>query len=81
MTIFLQELAVGIAISGLGSDVAIEIADVLIQTDQPSKIATAINISKKTKQIVWQNIGLAFAVKAIVLILGAGGRRFLPMSA
>ena len=64
---------VGIAMGGLGSDVAIETADVVIQTDQPSKIATAINISKKTKQIVWQNIGLAFAVKAIVLILGAGG--------
>ncbi|GGD73266.1 cadmium/zinc/cobalt-transporting ATPase [Emticicia aquatilis] len=64
---------VGIAMGGLGSDVAIETADVVIQTDQPSKIATAINISKKTKQIVWQNIGLAFGVKAIVLILGAGG--------
>lgn len=64
---------VGIAMGGLGSDVAIETADVVIQTDQPSKIATAINISKKTKQIVWQNISLAFAVKAIVLILGAGG--------
>jgi Zn2+/Cd2+-exporting ATPase len=64
---------VGIAMGGLGSDVAIETADVVIQTDQPSKIATAINIGKKTKQIVWQNIGLAFAVKAIVLILGAGG--------
>jgi Zn2+/Cd2+-exporting ATPase len=64
---------VGIAMGGLGSDVAIETADVVIQTDQPSKIAMAINISKKTKQIVWQNIGLAFVVKAIVLILGAGG--------
>ncbi len=64
---------VGIAMGGLGSDVAIETADVVIQTDQPSKIATAINISKITKKIVWQNIGLAFAVKAIVLILGAGG--------
>ncbi|WP_435355852.1 heavy metal translocating P-type ATPase [Emticicia sp. SJ17W-69] len=64
---------VGIAMGGLGSDVAIETADVVIQTDQPSKIATAINISKKTKQIVWQNIGLAFVVKAIVLTLGAGG--------
>ena len=64
---------VGIAMGGLGSDVAIETADVVIQTDQPSKIATAINISKKTKQIVWQNIGLAFGVKAIVLFLGAGG--------
>lgn len=64
---------VGIAMGGLGSDVAIETADMVIQTDQPSKIATAINISKKTKQIVWQNIGLAFGVKATILILGAGG--------
>ncbi len=64
---------VGIAMGGLGSDVAIETADMVIQTDQLSKIATAINISKKTKQIVWQNIGLAFGVKATILILGAGG--------
>ncbi|WP_187264687.1 heavy metal translocating P-type ATPase [Pontibacter beigongshangensis] len=64
---------VGMAMGGLGSDAAIETADVVIQTDHPSKIATAINIGKKTKQIVWQNIALAFGVKAIVLILGAGG--------
>ena len=64
---------VGIAMGGMGSDAAIETADVVIQTDQPSKIATAIQISKATQRIVWQNIGLAFAVKAIVLLLGAGG--------
>jgi Cd2+/Zn2+-exporting ATPase len=64
---------VGMAMGGLGSDAAIETADVVIQTDQPSRIATAIRIGKKTKEIVWQNIGLAFGVKAIVLILGAGG--------
>ena len=64
---------VGIAMGGMGSDAAIETADVVIQTDQPSKIATAIKVSRATKRIVWQNIGLAFAVKAIVLILGAGG--------
>ena len=64
---------VGIAMGGLGSDAAIETADVVIQNDQPTKIFTAINIGKKTKQIVWQNIGLAFSVKLIVLILGAGG--------
>ncbi|MFB9865566.1 heavy metal translocating P-type ATPase [Rufibacter immobilis] len=64
---------VGMAMGGLGSDAAIETADVVIQTDHPSKIATAIDIGKKTKQVVWQNITLAFAVKAIVLILGAGG--------
>lgn len=64
---------VGIAMGGLGSDAAIETADVIIQTDQPSKISTAINIGRKTKQIVIQNIILAFGVKVIVLILGAGG--------
>ena len=64
---------VGIAMGGLGSDAAIETADVIIQTDQPSKIATAIKIGKATNKIVWQNIGLAFGVKVIVLILGAGG--------
>jgi Cd2+/Zn2+-exporting ATPase len=64
---------VGIAMGGLGSDAAIETADVVIQTDAPSKIATAIKIGKATKRIVWQNIGLAFGVKLIVLMLGAGG--------
>jgi Cd2+/Zn2+-exporting ATPase len=63
----------GIAMGGLGSDATIETADIVIQNDQPSKIFTAINIGKQTKKIVWQNIGLAFTVKAIVLILGAGG--------
>lgn len=64
---------VGIAMGGLGSDATIETADVVIQDDMPSKIPMAIAIGKKTKQIVWQNIVLAFGVKAIVLILGAGG--------
>ncbi len=64
---------VGIAMGGLGSDATIETADVVIQDDRPGKIAMAINIGKQTKKIVWQNITLAFAVKAIVLILGAGG--------
>ncbi len=64
---------VGIAMGGLGSDAAIETADVVIQTDQPSKIATAIKIGKETKKIVYQNIFLAFGVKLVVLILGAGG--------
>ncbi|EFK33246.1 MULTISPECIES: heavy metal translocating P-type ATPase [Chryseobacterium group] len=64
---------VGIAMGGLGSDATIETADVVIQDDKPSKIPMAINIGKKTKRIVWQNIILAFVVKAIVLILGAGG--------
>lgn len=64
---------VGIAMGGLGSDATIETADVVIQDDKPSKIPIAINIGKKTKKIVWQNIILAFVVKGIVLILGAGG--------
>ena len=64
---------VGIAMGGLGSDVAIETADLIIQTDQPSKIARAIKIGRSTRKIVWQNIALAFGVKIIVLILGAGG--------
>ncbi|MCA5006822.1 heavy metal translocating P-type ATPase [Sphingobacterium bovistauri] len=64
---------VGIAMGGLGSDATIETADVVIQDDKPSKIPIAIRIGKKTKSIVWQNITLAFVVKAIVLILGAGG--------
>ena len=64
---------VGIAMGGLGSDVAIETADVIIQTDQPSKVVKAIKISRSTRKIVWQNIILAFGVKVIVLILGAGG--------
>jgi Cd2+/Zn2+-exporting ATPase len=64
---------VGIAMGGLGSDATIETADVVIQDDKPSKIPMAINIGKQTKKIVWQNITLAFGVKAIVLVLGAGG--------
>ena len=64
---------VGIAMGGLGSDATIETADIVIQDDKPSKIPMAINIGKQTKKIVWQNIALAFGVKAIVLVLGAGG--------
>jgi Cd2+/Zn2+-exporting ATPase len=64
---------VGIAMGGLGSDVAIETADVVIQTDQPAKIPLAIRIGSMTRQIIIQNISLAFGVKLIVLILGAGG--------
>ncbi|RFN60345.1 heavy metal translocating P-type ATPase [Marixanthomonas ophiurae] len=64
---------IGVAMGGLGSDVAIETADVIIQTDQPSKIATAIKIGRSTRHIVWQNIALAFIVKAIVMAMGAGG--------
>ena len=64
---------VGIAMGALGSDAAIETADVVIQTDQPSKVATAIRVGKQTHRVVWQNILLTFGVKLSVLILGAGG--------
>lgn len=64
---------VGIAMGGLGSDATIETADVVIQDDRASKIPMAIRIGKATRSIVWQNITMAFAVKAIVLVLGAGG--------
>jgi Cd2+/Zn2+-exporting ATPase len=63
----------GIAMGGLGSDATIETADIVIQNDEPSKIVRAIKIGRITKKIVWQNIILAMAVKAIVLVLGAGG--------
>lgn len=63
----------GIAMGGLGSDATIETADVVIQNDQPSKIVSAIKAGKITRNIVWQNIIFAMTVKAIVLILGAGG--------
>ncbi|MBS3992970.1 MAG: heavy metal translocating P-type ATPase [Bacteroidetes bacterium] len=64
---------VGLAMGGLGSDAAIETADVVIQTDQPSKIAVAIKIGNATNKIIWQNITLALGVKILVLILGALG--------
>jgi Cd2+/Zn2+-exporting ATPase len=64
---------IGIAMGGLGSDAAIEAADVVIMTDEPSKIAQVMKISKKTLRIVRQNIILALGVKGVVLILGALG--------
>jgi Cd2+/Zn2+-exporting ATPase len=64
---------VGIAMGGLGSDVAIETADVVIQTDQPARIATAIQIGRRTRRVVVQNITLAFGVKLVVLAMGAAG--------
>jgi len=64
---------IGIAMGGLGSDAAIEAADIVIMTDEPSKIATAMKISKRTLRIVKQNIVFALSVKAIVLLMGAAG--------
>ena len=64
---------VGIAMGGLGSDAAIETADVVIMSDAPSKVAEAIQIARKTHNIVWQNIIFAMSVKAIFIALGAFG--------
>jgi len=64
---------IGIAMGGVGSDAAIEAADIVLMTDEPSKIVTAIRIARKTRNIVWQNIIFALGVKAIILVLGAVG--------
>jgi len=64
---------IGIAMGGLGSDAAIEAADVVIMTDEPSKLATAMKISQKTLRIAKQNIWLALSIKSIVLVLSAVG--------
>lgn len=64
---------VGMAMGGLGSDAAIETADVVIMTDAPSKVAEAIQVGRKTRQIVWQNIILAMSIKGVFIILGMFG--------
>jgi len=64
---------IGMAMGGLGSDAAIEAADIVIMDDQPSKILTAMDVAKETRKIVWQNIIFAMAVKGLFLILGAFG--------
>lgn len=64
---------VGVAMGGLGSDAAIEAADVVIMTDEPSKLAEAMRLAGRTRAIVWQNIILTLTVKGAVLALGAGG--------
>ena len=64
---------VGIAMGALGSDAAIEAADVVLMTDEPSKLADAIDVARFTKRIVWQNIVFALGVKGIFLLLGAFG--------
>ena len=69
----LARVDVGIAMGALGSDAAIEAADIVLMTDEPNNIYKAIEISKKTNKIVWQNIIFALGVKIIVMILGAGG--------
>ncbi|MDK2799377.1 MAG: Zn2+/Cd2+-exporting ATPase [Clostridiales bacterium] len=64
---------IGVAMGGLGSDAAIEAADVVLMTDEPSKLASAIKIANRTRYIVWQNIIFALGVKGLVLLLGAIG--------
>lgn len=64
---------IGVAMGGLGSDAAIEAADVVLMTDEPSKLVSAIRIAKRTRIIIWQNIVFALGVKGIVLLMGAGG--------
>ena len=64
---------VGVAMGGLGSDAAIEAADVVLMTDEPSKLAEAVDIARFTKRIVWQNIIFSLGIKGIFLILGAFG--------
>ncbi|NLC79158.1 MAG: HAD-IC family P-type ATPase, partial [Ruminococcaceae bacterium] len=69
----LSRADVGIAMGALGSDAAIEAADVVLMDDKPSKIVSAIKISRKTMRIVRENIVFALAVKAVILVLGALG--------
>lgn len=64
---------IGVAMGGVGSDAAIEAADVVIMNDEPSKIVTAMKIAKRTRTIVWQNIIIALGIKFIILALGIGG--------
>ncbi len=69
----LSRADIGIAMGGLGSDAAIEAADIVLMDDQPSKIASAMRISKKTLRIVKQNIVFSLGVKGLILLLGAVG--------
>jgi len=64
---------IGVAMGGLGSDAAIQAADVVIMTDRPGKLAGAVRTARRTRAIVWQNVVFALGVKAVVLTLGAGG--------
>jgi Cd2+/Zn2+-exporting ATPase len=64
---------VGVAMGALGSDAAVETADVVLMNDSPMKMSEAVSIAKQTRQIVWQNISLAFVVKGIFILFGAMG--------
>ena len=72
-TVMLAMSDVGIAMGGLGSDMAVETADVVIQTDQPSRVADAVALGRRTRRIVTQNIAFAIGVKVLVMILGVLG--------
>ena len=72
-TLVLARADVGIAMGGLGSDAAIEAADVVLMTDEPGKLVDAIGVASATKKIVMQNITIALGIKVIFLILGAFG--------
>ena len=69
----LRRADVGIAMGALGSQAAIESADVVIMTDSPAKVSEAVQIARLTRRIVWQNIGMALGVKAFFILLGIGG--------
>jgi Cd2+/Zn2+-exporting ATPase len=69
----LARAEIGVAMGGVGSDAAIEAADIVLMTDEPSKLVTAMQIAKKTHGIVWQNIIFALGVKGVILALGALG--------
>lgn len=64
---------VGVAMGGLGSDAAIEAADIVLMTDEPAKLGEALEVASDTKRIVWQNIILTLGIKGIVMALGAVG--------
>ncbi len=64
---------IGIAMGAMGSDLAIETADIVIQTDEPHKLVEGMRIANETNKVIWQNIGLAFFVKFLVMALGAWG--------
>ena len=66
-------VTVGVAMGALGSDAAVETADVVLMNDSPMKMTEAVSIAKQTRQIVWQNIILAFVVKGIFILFGAMG--------
>ena len=69
----LRRADIGIAMGALGSDAAIEAADVVLMDDDPRKVATAVRMSRRTLRIVWQNICFALGVKAVCLVLAALG--------